>query len=308
VRARCILAVLALAAASLVSTDVASAPPRAGSLRALGRVADGALSVGAPNDGRLFDGGRLEESELVRVVPAYTGRDHRWGLPSLVRALERAARFVDKRHPRAMLSVGDLSRRGGGTIGHHHSHQSGRDVDVAFYLVDAEGRPRYLRSFVALDAEGRASAGRDLRFDDARNWAFVEALLSDPDVRIERIFVAAPLRARLLREAERRGVSLPFRIKAAERLMQPRRGVPHDDHFHVRVACPREQADVCEADARDDQPRPGLQRPVAHPSSPPARARGGTPAPGALRRGVASHVRAGARPFSDNQRGVPDGR
>ncbi len=52
------------------------------------------------------------------------------------------------------------------------------------------------------------------------------------------IFVAAPLRARLLSFAERTGAPPNVRVRAAELMQQPRGALPHDDHFHVRIGCP----------------------------------------------------------------------
>jgi penicillin-insensitive murein endopeptidase len=148
------------------------------------------------------------------------------------------------------MSVGDISRKGGGTIGQHRSHQSGRDVDIGFYIVDGEGRSSLQNRFVRFDAEGRSSIVEGVRFDDARNWALIEALLTDPAARIQKVFVASWIRARLLRFAEHENVAVALRTKAADVMVQPRVGSPHDDHFHVRVECPQNQRGVC-----DDLPR-----------------------------------------------------
>ena len=52
------------------------------------------------------------------------------------------------------------------------------------------------------------------------------------------IFIASPLRARLLAYAERLGAPARTRLRAAELMQQPHGTLPHDDHFHVRIACP----------------------------------------------------------------------
>jgi penicillin-insensitive murein endopeptidase len=196
----------------------------------------------------------------------------------LIHGLERAAGVVNKRFPNSMLSVGDISRKSGGEIGHHKSHQSGRDVDIGFYMTDREGSPLYAQHFVAFDGEGASPAMPSARFDDARNWTVVEALLLDPAIRVQRIFVSAPLRQRLLREAERRAASLSVRLRAANVLMQPKTGVPHDNHFHVRIGCPPGQESVCEGSPR----RPSRAAP---PPTPAARNRSGTsPGSGSARR------------------------
>jgi penicillin-insensitive murein DD-endopeptidase len=202
-----------------------------------------ALSIGSPNGGRLDGGAHLAETPYLRVVPYYAESNARWGLPSLVGLLDRAARRVAHKFPDAVMSVGDLSRKGGGELDRHHSHESGRDADVGFYIRNAK-RPILPVKFVAFSAAGAAPTMPGAVFDEARNWALVEALIDDPVTHVSVIFVATHVRARLLRYAEKMGVPRELRERAAEVMMQPRRAA-HDDHFHVRIACPREQHGTC---------------------------------------------------------------
>jgi penicillin-insensitive murein DD-endopeptidase len=218
-----------------------------------------ALSIGSPNEGRLDGGARLSETPYMRVVPYYAESNARWGLPSLVGLIDRAARRVARKFPDAVLSVGDLSRKGGGGLDRHHSHESGRDADIGFYIRNAR-RPLLPLRFVAFSAAGSAPAMPGALFDDARNWALIEALVDDPVARVSYVFVAAHIRARLLRYAEQTGVSRSLRERAAEVMMQPRRAV-HDDHFHIRVACPREQHGTCVEEAILSTPH--MRPPVA---------------------------------------------
>jgi len=131
-----------------------------------------------------------------------------------------------------------LSKAGGGELEHHASHESGRDADVGFYVKGASGRPVQSDDMVAFRGDGSAQAWPGARFDDARNWALVEALLSDNHGSVSHIFVARPIRDRLLSFAAKVGASGAVRARAAEVLVQPRGALPHDDHFHVRIACP----------------------------------------------------------------------
>lgn len=195
-------------------------------------------SVGSPTSGRLVGGGHLEESAALRVSPAYAAADVRWGLEGLVNLVDRAARMVRMRYPDAVLTVGHMSRPGGGEVDRHVSHESGRDVDIQFYIRGQTGKPLLSDHFVPFRGDGAAVSWPGAFFDDARNWALVAALLSDGRVRITHIFVAAPLRARLLAYAERIGALTSVRVHAAELMAQPHGVLPHDDHFHVRIACP----------------------------------------------------------------------
>jgi penicillin-insensitive murein endopeptidase len=63
-------------------------------------------------------------------------------------------------------------------------------------------------------------------------------MIADPEAHVTHVFVAAPLRARLLSYAEHAGAPASLRMRAAELMQQPHGTLPHDDHFHVRIACP----------------------------------------------------------------------
>ncbi len=228
-------ALLMAAAAHATPSPRALRPPRG-------------LSVGSPTQGKLAGGVELEADEAVRLRRTRSVMRARWGLPELVGMLGRAARRVESRHPGSSLLVGDLSKKRGGEIPGHHSHESGRDADLGFYFVDSAGKPVLQSDFLQVGWDGRATRSRSLVFDDACNWALVQALLSDPQARVQHIFVADPIRQRLLLHARRVGAYLPLRHRAAIAMKQPSHGLPHDDHFHVRIACPRGQGEVCEAE------------------------------------------------------------
>jgi len=195
-------------------------------------------SIGSPTEGRLVGGAHLETGPYLRVVPSYESGDVRWGLEPLVAMIDRAARAVRRRFPGAIASVGHLSRAGGGDIDRHRSHESGRDADVSFFVRSATGKQLLPSRFAAFRADGAAVDWPGAYFDDAKNWALVAALVSDPEAHVTHLFVAAPLRARLLAYAERMGAPSAIRVRAAEAMQQPRGALPHDDHFHVRIACP----------------------------------------------------------------------
>jgi penicillin-insensitive murein DD-endopeptidase len=194
--------------------------------------------VGSPTEGHLVGGAHLDAGPHLRIVPVYVNGDARWGLEPLVGMIDRAARTIHKQYPDAVLSLGHLSRPGGGEIDRHASHESGRDADVGFYVRNQQGKTIYADHFVAFKADGTAPTWPGAQFDDAKNWALVSAFVSDSHARVSHIFVAAPLRARLLSYAEKIGVPPAIRTRAAELMAQPRGSLPHDDHFHVRISCP----------------------------------------------------------------------
>ncbi len=149
-----------------------------------------------------------------------------------------------KSHPGSVLTVADLSKRGGGDIDGHKSHESGRDADVAFYL--RKGKTAFVAPrFAKIEEDFRAANMKGVTFDAERSWALVEAWLSDPSARVLQIFVASHLKKRMLEVAASSGASESVRRRAAEVLIQPKNALPHDDHFHVRVACPT-RSESCE--------------------------------------------------------------
>ena len=227
-RSRIVGSLLAIAVALAGSTGAAAHPPKPAKPAP-------AHSVGSPNEGKLVGGKRIEPSNTLRVVGG-----HRWGMPALVGMLERSAARVAKRHAGAVLTVGDLSRKGGGDVDGHRSHESGRDADVGFYLLKKH-KPYLPRRFATVGADGRAAGMPGVAFDDARNWELVAAWLNDSQARVLQIFVSRPLRARLLEQAKKSGASAALQARAAAVLIQPRHALPHDNHFHVRIGCSKSE-------------------------------------------------------------------
>jgi penicillin-insensitive murein endopeptidase len=209
----------------------------------------GSVSMGRADRGALRGGRALPTSGVGYTTPSiWVDRGNRFGTDELVDAIERAARTVAERMPGGTLGVGDLSRRGGGSMRFHKSHENGRDADLIFYAVDDAGEPvapgnsmprynRRLQSRPTFDEGYEPVSPR--HFDVPRNWALVAALVSDPEINVEYLFISESLREKLLEYA--RSINEPGDVvlKAARALRQPgRRTLPHDDHLHLRIKCP----------------------------------------------------------------------
>jgi penicillin-insensitive murein endopeptidase len=140
-----------------------------------------------------------------------------------------------------------LFRSNGGAIAGHRSHQNGRDVDIAFYMLDGAGRPYDPFGFAAFDRNGHGlTPNESLTFDDARNWELVARLVADADARVQYIFVAETLKNRLLRTARRRRAPARVIARSEAVMVQPAHGHPHRNHFHVRIYCPPGDRPACE--------------------------------------------------------------
>jgi len=140
--------------------------------------------------------------------------------------------------------------------GRHHSHQSGRDVDVFYFGADDRGRPLpSIDAMVPYSADGRSRRWRQdglwriawgRHFDDARNWAMVRAFLSDPGIEVQWIFGHQDLIERMLLHAAERREDPALVARAAAVMLHPAGSLPHDDHLHIRVYCdPADRAFGC---------------------------------------------------------------
>jgi len=210
--------------------------------------------------GRLVDSRRLPERGVgFRIPETWLKRGLSFGTPALVKLIAKVARRVRARRPGSTLYVADLSFPRGGPSAWHRTHREGRDVDLIFYAIDRAGRPSPPPAhMIPYDADGFSADGERF-FDFERNWALVRALIEDP--RVEKIFVAHWVEDLLLGWARQHRAPAALLLRAALVLSTPGAVEPHDDHFHVRVACQpapvrRNTARSAPADGRREATRP----------------------------------------------------
>jgi murein endopeptidase len=105
-------------------------------------------AVGAAHNGRLVDGVGLPITgpDWVTWDPALDRSPNRasrlYGTDFLMRSLLQVIEDYRAAHPNApRVVVGDLSRRGGGPIDEHVSHENGLDVDVYYPRLDGKPLP-----------------------------------------------------------------------------------------------------------------------------------------------------------------------
>ena len=182
------------------------------------------LSTGSPSRGRLR--GSLK---LPRNPALYTIRrpEHSYGSShTLVHLQQGIAEFRKATGFDGEVVIKDLSRRGGGRLRPHHSHRTGRDVDVRLPLAD--GVPR---GTVPLEVS---------QVDWDATWALLKALIDTGEVQY--IFLSRSRQRSLRRAAERAGTStsdlealIQFPGQAPKAIIRHSRG--HEKHFHVRFKC-----------------------------------------------------------------------
>lgn len=203
-------------------------------------------SSGLPWDGRLLRAVRLRMSTLLRPIADYAQGGNFYGTQELVTLLERTAKGLATRWPGTALALGELSGPRGGKLDGHHSHRSGRDADVSFIMRNEQGQTARFLRFVAFGSEGVGLSTRQpLYFDDVKNWALVSSMLRDPEARVQYLFVAQTIRTRLLVEGHRQGESDEFLRAAAAIMVEPKERHKHDNHFHLRIYCPRDDRPAC---------------------------------------------------------------
>lgn len=210
------------------------------------------VSTGTTSRGRMRRPAKLPLTGPGFTVPQrWKDRGFQYGIEELVAAIQRAAKQVSGRARKVTLGVADISPQRGGKSMWHSSHQAGRDVDLLFYTTDPKGHPLDppVDDMIRFDPEGvpyiRGKAiyneveWQNRRFDTARNWQLIEALLTDTEVRVQWIFVSEGLEARLVDYAKRKHRPAWLIEYASTVLYNPADAPPHDDHFHVRVYCTR---------------------------------------------------------------------
>ena len=189
-------------------------------------------SVGKPWEGSLRNASRLRLGD-----GAHIRRPHRtYGTRTTIEHTRNAINDVLERFKNTHdLAIGDISAEHGGWISDHHSHQSGRDVDLGlFYKKQPPGYPVYLA-----DANER-------NLDCARTWALISNITRtvDKDGGVQVIYLDYDVQGILYRWAKKQGVS----DKRLDRIFQYPHGRGssgsivrhyrnHANHLHVRFRC-----------------------------------------------------------------------
>jgi penicillin-insensitive murein DD-endopeptidase len=205
-------------------------------------------SVGKPNAGVLMDG--VELPKHGKGYKWYNSKGNHFGTPQLVKMIEEVAKNTSIANGQAPLLVGDLSAEHGGKIRGHNSHRSGRDVDLLYYFTTPAGAPISAPGFVKVGPDGLAAVSFGdrpfVRFDVVRSWRLIKSLLQSKQAHVLWIFVSKPVEGLLIQYARSLDEDPALLWHAENVLHQPGDSMPHDDHFHVRIACsPEEQVHGC---------------------------------------------------------------
>jgi penicillin-insensitive murein endopeptidase len=204
----------------------------------LGVVGDGtSISVGRPNKGQVLDGVRLpDRGEGFVTREVWKTRGQRYGTDELVDLIVGVSRRMARgNEPR--LVVADLSGQGGGEA-HlwHRSHQSGRDVDL-LYFMRKDGQPYEADLMRVFGDDGIATDGSGISIDVPRTWWLVKELVTAHEASVQWVFMYEPIAQRLLEHAIATNEPEAILVRARKAMRQPGDSARHDDHMHVRVYC-----------------------------------------------------------------------
>lgn len=197
------------------------------------------VSKGGPSNGTLENATRIpEEGPYLKILTGrHRARRLNFASDALAKLLLRAAETVGKKHPGAVLWVGNIARPQGGSLSPYSvSHQTGLDADLAFYLYDTKGKIFAPEDLLPLDSKGESFDGK-LRLAVDLQWDLIVALMSDPEIEVEYLFIHRTLKEILMSHARAIGTDPAFLKKVDDILFQPSGG-PHRDHLHIRIACP----------------------------------------------------------------------
>jgi len=195
------------------------------------RTRDLAQSFGLPWHGPLSHPSRLRLGDGAYIRRPYRAYGTRTTVDFTRRAIEETIELHPKVH---VLAVGDLSAEHGGAVSDHHSHQSGRDVDLGLWYKHKP--PGYPNAFVD---------GTEANLDKPAMWTLISKLASTArkDGGVEVIFLDYDVQGVIYRWAKKHGVS----DNKLDRIFQYPNGRSaagivrhyrnHAHHLHVRFKC-----------------------------------------------------------------------
>ena len=182
------------------------------------------MSVGSAAHGRLIGGVQLPKNDALYTI---RNPENTWGSSFAVAELQRGVRDLRERTGfDRELVIEDMSRKHGGRFRPHHSHTSGRDVDIRLPL--------------RLGVRDGTIPKQIGQVDWDATWALIEAFAKNGQVRY--IFLSRTRQPLLYEAAKRAGASeeeltrlIQFPKHSPTAIVRHAHG--HTEHIHVRFKC-----------------------------------------------------------------------
>ena len=223
-----------------VALGLCAARPGAAEIKAewshVAKPAEGpAHVIGSPAAGCLKGAVSLPENEHDFQV-LRPSRNRHWGHPATIRFVKQlAAKARDEGI--GYLLIGDMAQPRGGPMSFGHgSHQNGLDVDIWFRLASHRLSKAEIETPKAISMVNGSHIDEEV-------WSPAQAHLLELAAKtpeVERIFVNPAIKQAVCRSVPADG------DRDWLRKLRPWWG--HDEHFHVRLACPADSPE-CESQA-----------------------------------------------------------
>lgn len=181
-------------------------------------------SVGRPNNGYLVNGVLLKPRRGIRL----NDPNRVWGTAETVELMNMAIDKMLEKYPDTCdMFIGDISRKGGGKLRPHISHQSGRDIDLTMY---AKGN-KYIY-FINMDSGN---------LDIEKTWYFIETLLMTDrvqmilmDYKVQKLFYNY-LKPFYSKSKLNKYLQYPRPKNVRKGII--RHAPSHANHLHIRFKC-----------------------------------------------------------------------
>lgn len=190
-------------------------------------------AIGRVNQGILKDARLMPEGNGYRLR---TFRQRAWGTDETIQALTTAFHAYHEKFPNAhLINLGEISKKNGGPLSPHLSHQTGRDVDIGFAFLE-EPKSNHPEHF---------QKAKKNNFDAEKNWFLIQSLIQTGLVQV--IYVDATVQ-KMLYDYAAPSLTQPQidaifskanRNHNANAIIQHWPG--HQNHYHIRFVCPANQ-------------------------------------------------------------------
>lgn len=197
------------------------------------------LPINGQSVGEAWSGSLQKGKQLPKGKGYHRRRPKKaWGANQTIFNIQMVVRTVRKKHPKVHdLAIGDISKKKGGQISQHRSHQSGRDVDIGFYF---KKRPKgYPTAF---------KRGTKKNLDMDAMWTLLKAFYdtNSKEGGVQVMFLDYDVQGFIYEWAKSNGKSK----KTIKRMFQYPNGKGssggiirhepgHHAHVHVRFKCPK---------------------------------------------------------------------
>lgn len=196
-----------------------------------------AVPSGFPNKGALESGENLykvikDHSDILRSA---SPEEYQYGTAPMADTILSIGTWA-KEFKRTPVWVGDISKKGGGRLAQHLTHQRGLDADIAYLVRERKTAGHRAQKFHDRFTEQFGLHGKlEANFDLESNYALFERLLNDPGAM--KIFVGCGIYEALEAYDKTKPKSIMNHIFAEK---------GHEDHFHLRIRCPAGLPDCSE--------------------------------------------------------------